>query len=56
MAERYSVVMDALDGVDEIDEMGEQVILPATHIGSKRDLQQRYQDPMAVVRILGRPH
>jgi len=31
-------------------------VLPSSHVGSPRDLQQRYQDAMALVSIFGMPH
>jgi len=55
--ENYSVIMDALNEEEcDPEHIGKQVILPSSHIGSPRDLQQRYQDAMATVRVLGKPH
>ena len=58
--ECYSVVRDALnndnDDNDGIRTIGTRVVLPSTHIGSPRDMQQRYLDAMALVRVIGRPH
>jgi len=51
--------MDALKGYDEkddVDKVGTRIVLPSSHKGSPRDLTQRFQDAMAVVRVLGKPH
>ena len=36
-------------------DIGRQVILPATHIGSPIDMHSRFQDAMVVVREKGMP-
>jgi hypothetical protein len=38
------------------NKIGRQVILPASHIGSPRDMHSRFQDAMACVRKYGKPH
>ena len=37
-------------------QLGREVILPASHIGSPRDMHARFQDAMATVRRYGKPH
>ena len=40
----------------DVDKLGRSVILPATHIGSPRDMHAQFQDAMATVRRYGKPH
>ena len=57
--ENYALVMDALreyDNDEKSHTIGTRIVLPSSHTGSPRDLQQRYQDAMAAVRVLGKPH
>ena len=44
------------DVTPEKNEIGKQIILPATHIGSPRDMHARFQDAMAVCAHYGKPH
>ena len=47
----YTNVVDHVGQSDvRIQDIGRKVILPATHIGSPRDMQARFQVTMAVVR------
>jgi hypothetical protein len=55
-AEKYSKVMDILPKDDDTEHIGTKIVLVSSHQGSPRDLQQRAQDGMAMVRILGKPH
>ena len=51
--------MDALrhfDNNENSKTIETKVVLPSSHTGSPRDLQQRFQDAMAAVRVLGKPH
>ena len=54
---RADVYQNIADHVDQEDVhgLGRSIILPATHIGSPRDLHARYQDAMATVRRDGKP-
>lgn len=47
-------LMDSING-ESSRAMGRHIILPATFIGSPRDMNSRYQDSMAIVRSLGKP-
>lgn len=42
-------------GNPNVNEIGNAVILPATHIGSPRHMQEYIQDAMTYVRVYGRP-
>ena len=53
----YQNIVDHLMQADvDGKQLGKQVILPATHIGSPRDMHSRFQDAMATVRKYGKPH
>ena len=57
-ADLYNHVQDHVfldDADDQPLRLGAKVILPSTHKGSARYMQQRFQDAMAVVVRLGRP-
>jgi hypothetical protein len=57
-ADLYSGVVDAVnagDGHLTGQQFAKRVILPATHLGSPRCMQQLYRDAMAIVRSLGKP-
>ena len=55
-AEKYNGLMDAIHTNDGNDDIGQRVILPATHYGSPRWYQESFQDAMAIVRHYGKPH
>ena len=48
-------VIDAIHKEDDLKDIGKNVVLPATYIGSPRWYQKRFQDAMAIVRELGKP-
>ena len=53
--ELYQGIQDAIfHGDNDSRRVGRKMILPATFVGSPRDMYQRYQDAMALVRI-GKP-
>ena len=55
-SEVYKNVADHISRNDvEKKDLGKQIILPASHIGSPRYMHARYQDAMAVVRKYGKP-
>ena len=47
--------MDAIHQEYDLKDIGRNVVLPATYIGSPRWYQKRFQDAMAIVRELGKP-
>ncbi|TFK58668.1 hypothetical protein BDN72DRAFT_746666, partial [Pluteus cervinus] len=52
-ASLYSGLQDAVAQADNaipLDSLGTRYVLPSTHIGSPRHMQQRFQDAMAVAR------
>ncbi|KAK4519140.1 uncharacterized protein ATC70_009449 [Mucor velutinosus] len=55
--ELYSGLTDAAvsDSTISTEEIGKQIILPSSHTGSPRSMQQLYQDSMAMVSSLGKP-
>ena len=58
--EKLSGLMDYVARVDRegpqtVESVGKQIILPATHLGSPRDLRQRYLNALAIVRCFGKP-
>ncbi len=55
-AEKYNGLMDAVHSNDSNEDIGQRVILPATHYGSPRWYQESFQDAMAIVRHYGKPH
>jgi hypothetical protein len=56
-ADKYSSLRDYVRTRAETEKIpvGRQVILPSTFIGSPRNMIQRYQDAMAIVRTFGKP-
>ena len=50
----YQNIADHMTSAD-VDRLGRSVILPASHIGSPRDMHSQFQDAMAVVRRYGKP-
>ena len=48
---------DDVNPGDDVDaaQLGQRVILPSSHIGSDRAMQQLFQDSMAIVRFFGKP-
>ena len=56
-AELYSGLVDALNipGELQASQVGRQVILPGSYIGSPRWMTNLYQDAMAISRTFGRP-
>ena len=47
-ADLYQSVEDALDNDGNLKDIGQHVILPASYIGGPRNMQQHFQDAMAV--------
>ncbi|XP_071577023.1 uncharacterized protein [Temnothorax nylanderi] len=56
-AELYSGLMDHLDNLTQNEgiTVGIPVILPSSFMGSPRNMQERYQDAMSLVRKFGKP-
>jgi hypothetical protein len=55
-ADVYLGIKDALDGGDaSADQLGKKIILPSSHTGSERFMQQCYSDAMALVSKTGKP-
>lgn len=56
-SELYKGLTDAVatDTTTSAEEIGRQTILPASHTGSPRAMQQLYQDSMAMISVLGKP-
>jgi len=52
----YQVVVDAAENGDGLAAVGRRIILPSTHPGSPRYMAAQYQDSLAIVRHLGKPH
>ena len=47
----YQNIVDNMRSADvDSNQLGRSIILPATHMGSPRDMHRRFQDAMAVVR------
>ena len=42
-------------GDTDASRLGRSIILPSSHVGSPRHMQQQYQDAMAIVRKYGKP-
>ena len=53
--EVYNNLVDAITGQVPLEDIGKSFILPHTHIGSPRNLYQRYLDAMSIVRTFGKP-
>ena len=55
--ERYQGLMDFLarDAQDDHRQIGRMIILPSSFINSPRNMQQNYQDAMAIVNKFGKP-
>ena len=55
---RTDLYQNIADHIMETDanKIGRLVILPATHIGSQRDMHAQFQDAMATVRKYGKPY
>ena len=53
----YQGLSDAIRAGDtnNLNNLGQRIILPSTHIGSPRYLKQLFQDAMGIVRALGKP-
>lgn len=54
-ADKYKGVLDAVANDSNTNNVGQRVILPSTFNGGPRNMQQRYQDAMAIVRRYGKP-
>ncbi|XGW02733.1 hypothetical protein V3C99_014623 [Haemonchus contortus] len=55
-ADSYRGLQDYLAGEDSVTgPPGRRIILPSTHIGSPRSMQQSFQDAMAIVARFGKP-
>ena len=55
-AGKYKDFKDAIHRNDNLDDVGERIILPGTHYCSPRWYQNCFQDGMALVRAFGKPH
>ena len=55
-AAKYKEFKDALHQNDNMENIGERIILPGTHYCSPRWYQNCFQDGMALVRAFGKPH
>ena len=55
-AAKYKEFKDALHQNDNMENIGERIILPGTHYCSPRWYQNCFQDGMALVRSFGKPH
>lgn len=53
-AEQYCGLVDAIQSDDFVN-AGKRVILPASYYGGPRNMHQKYQDAMAIVRDKGKP-
>jgi hypothetical protein len=55
-ADVYQGLRDAAaNGDNNLENVGEKIILPSTHIGSPRNMQQLFQDSMAICRFFRKP-
>ena len=54
-AEVYQGVVDAAAGDEELPQQGRRVVLPSSHIGSEQQMQQLFQDSMAICRHFRKP-
>ena len=54
-SEVYNNFVDAITNQMQLEDIGKSLILPHTHIGSPRNLYQRYLDAMSIVRTYGKP-
>ncbi|KNZ72420.1 hypothetical protein J132_03386 [Termitomyces sp. J132] len=54
-AEVYQGVVDAAAGDEQVTPQSRRVILPSSHTGSDRQMQQLFQDSMAICRNFGKP-
>jgi hypothetical protein len=55
-ADSYKGLTDSIRRNDVLENTGKKVILPSSHMGSDRYMQQLFQDAMAIVREMGKPH
>ena len=54
-ADSYSAIQDAAANSDDLNNVGQQVVLPSSFIGGPRQMYQLYHDAMAIVRTCGKP-
>jgi hypothetical protein len=54
-ADLYSAVQDAAMNGDDLNRIGQRVVLPSSFIGGPRQMYQLYHDAMAIVRTCGKP-
>ena len=54
-AEVYQGVVDAVAGDEDLCQQGHWVVLPASHTGSERHMQQLFQDSMAICSHFHKP-
>ncbi|KAL5550911.1 hypothetical protein UlMin_001087 [Ulmus minor] len=55
-AELYQGIIDSIHiGENQGSKVGKRIILPATFIGSPRDMCKRYMDAMALIQVFGKP-
>ena len=55
-ADVYQGLRDAAaNGDNDLQNIGERIVLPSTHIGSPRNMQQLFQDSMAICRFYRKP-
>lgn len=56
-AECLQGIFDAVQkGLTEGNQIGKKIILPSSHVGSKRYTMQNYYDGIAICRVYGPPH
>ena len=55
-ADCYKGLADSIRNDDVLENTGKKVVLPSSHVGSDRYMQQLFQDAMAIVRVHGKPH
>ena len=47
--------MDAVHNNETLNDIGRRIVLPSSFTGGPRNMHQKYQDSMAIVRALGKP-
>ncbi len=54
-ADLYQGLMDAVHNNQTLNDIGRRIVLPSSFTGGPRNMHQKYQDSMAIVRALGKP-
>jgi hypothetical protein len=54
-ADLYQGLADSLSNDTDLNRVGRRIVLPSSYKGGVRDMQQSYQDAMAIVRTFGKP-